>query len=159
MKKLIESQVLKILKESTDYNAWVMPSEDKLKLEFKIEHTFKGNDFWEDESDFLNAINSAKIEVITPDKDRKIRYRSRTQSFDDLHDLISTYGSYPEYRNESTLKNLYKRMGNNEELDYPIVVEFANGIRRVFSGNTRMDVAFQMGINPQVLVVQSETNY
>ena len=40
-------------------------------------------------------------------------------------------------------------------MDYPIVIEFSNGSKRVFSGNTRMDIAFQLGINPKVLLIKS----
>jgi hypothetical protein len=40
-------------------------------------------------------------------------------------------------------------------MDLPIVIEFSNGSKRIFSGNTRMDIAFQLGINPKVLLVKS----
>ena len=41
----------------------------------------------------------------------------------------------------------------------PIVVEFPDGSRYVFSGNTRMDVAYQLGIEPLVLVIRSTQDY
>jgi hypothetical protein len=41
-------------------------------------------------------------------------------------------------------------------MDMPIVIEFSNGRQRVFAGNTRMDIAFQLGINPEVLIVKSK---
>jgi hypothetical protein len=41
-------------------------------------------------------------------------------------------------------------------MDYPIVIEDEDGYRRVFSGNTRMDIAFQLGINPKVLLIKGE---
>jgi len=43
-------------------------------------------------------------------------------------------------------------------MDLPIVIEFADGSKRILAGNTRMDVAFQLGINPKVLLVQSKEN-
>lgn len=137
------------------YNSWVMPSDEVLKREFHVEQVLKGNEFWEDEYDFMEAVSRATVEEITPSKDRQIGYRSRTETYDNLLSLIKSYRSYPQFRNEGTLKNLYKRLQENEPLDYPIVVEFSDGARRVFSGNTRMDVAFQLGINPKVLVVKS----
>ena len=39
-------------------------------------------------------------------------------------------------------------------MDYPIVIEDEDGSKRVFSGNTRMDIAFQLGINPKVLLIK-----
>jgi hypothetical protein len=45
-------------------------------------------------------------------------------------------------------------------MDLPIIIEFSDGTRKVFSGNTRLDVAFQLGIEPKVLLIKSEnTNY
>jgi hypothetical protein len=41
-------------------------------------------------------------------------------------------------------------------MDYPIVIEDENGSRRIFSGNTRMDIAFQKNINPKVLLVKGK---
>jgi len=115
----------------------------------------KGNEFWEDEDDFLNAIKNSKITTITPSEDQDIDYRSGTESYEELLDLIQNYRSYPEFRNEKTLKDIYDGFKNNQSMDYPIVIEFEDGSRRVFSGNTRMDIAFQLGINPKVLLVKS----
>jgi hypothetical protein len=41
-------------------------------------------------------------------------------------------------------------------MDRPIVLDFGNGERRVFSGNTRMDAAFHSGIHPEVLVIPAK---
>ena len=48
----------------------------------------KGNEFWEDEEDFLNSINNSKITTITPSEDQDIDYRSGTESYEELLDLI-----------------------------------------------------------------------
>jgi hypothetical protein len=150
---------LKSLLESIAYNAWQMPSLKQLKQEFHVEQVLKRNDFWDDETDFLQAVKAAKVEEITPEKNRRIRYRSNTSSYQSLLSLIKSYRSYPEFRNETTLKKLYTHFKENKELDYPLVVQFADGSRRVFAGNTRMDVAFQLGINPKVLIIQSDREY
>jgi hypothetical protein len=161
--KELKTIIKRIIKEEEEkknfYDAWVVPSDDVLKREFHVEQTLKRNRFWDDEEDFMEAIKNAKIEEITPSKNTGISYRSNTRSFDDLHSLISSYRSYPEFRNEDTLKNLYNRIKENKSLDLPIVIEFSNGRRRVFSGNTRMDVAFQLGVNPKVLIVKSSYEY
>ncbi|MGA1049105.1 MAG: hypothetical protein ACO3UU_13940, partial [Minisyncoccia bacterium] len=85
----------------------------------------------------------------------RIAYRSGTESKEELLDLIKSYRSYPKYRNEKTLENMYNRFETNQSMDMPIVLEFGDGQRRIFAGNTRMDIAFQLGINPKVLLIKS----
>ena len=149
-------KLLDILKEITGFSSWKMPSLSQLKLEFKIEQEMKGNEFWEDQEAFLNAIKNGKVVTITPSEDQNIDYRSGTESYEELLDLIKGYRSYPEFRNEKTLKAIYDGFKTNQPMDYPIVIEDEEGYRRVFSGNTRMDIAFQLGINPKVLLVKGE---
>jgi hypothetical protein len=149
-------KLFEILKEMTGFSNWRMPSLSKLKQEFKIEQEMKGNEFWKDEEEFMNAIKYGKIITITPSEDQDIDYRSRTESYDELLDLIKSYRSYPEFRNEETLKAIYNGFKNNQPMDYPIVIKDEAGFRRVFSGNTRMDVAFQLGIIPKVLLIKGE---
>jgi hypothetical protein len=103
----------------------------------------------------LNAIKNGKIVTITPSEDQNIDYRSGTESYDELLDLIQSYRSYPEFRNEETLKAIYDGFKNNESIDLPIVIELQDGSKRIFSGNTRMDIAFQLGIDPKVILVKS----
>jgi hypothetical protein len=149
-------KLIDILKEIAQFSNWIMPSLSQLKQEFKIEQEIKGNEFWEDEAEFLNAIKNSKIVTITPSEDQDIDYRSGTESYDKLLDLIKSYRSYPEFRNKKTLQSIYDGFKNNLPMDLPVVIEFEDGSRRVFSGNTRMDIAFQLGINPKVLLVKSE---
>jgi len=136
------------------YNSWVMPSDKALAQEYRVEHELKGMNIWPSLKDFVNAVKNAKVVEIDKKMDKEISYRSGTKDFDSLHRLIKSYRSYPKYRNENTLKNLYKRLGNNEPLDYPIIIKRKDGGMRIFSGNTRMDVAFQMGINPKVIIIE-----
>lgn len=150
-------KLLDLLKESVQYTNWVKPSTDSLKKEFKIEHELKGHDFFDSEEEFLEAAHKAQVVTITPSEDARIAYRSRTKSKEELLSLIKGYRSYPKYRNEKTLENMYNRFEQNEPMDMPIVIEFSTGQRRVFGGNTRMDIAFQLGINPKVLLVKSSS--
>jgi hypothetical protein len=149
-------KLIDILKEAMGFSNWVMPSESSLKQEFKIEQEIKGNEFWEDEEDFLNAVKNGKIVTISSSEDQDIDYRSGTTSYEELLDLIQGYRSYPEFRNEKTLKAIYDGFKENKVMDYPIVIEDENNSRRVFSGNTRMDIAFQLGIEPKVLLIRGE---
>lgn len=148
-----------ILKEQMEFDNWKLPSLEQLMLEYKVEHTLKGNDFWDSEEDFLEAVENGEIISISKEEDRNISYRSRTRSKEDLLSLIRGYRSYPQFRNEKTIEKIYEGFMENKPMDLPIVIEFANGRRRIFSGNTRLDIAFQLGITPKVLLVQSETEY
>jgi len=141
-----------------NFNNWKMPSLAQLKQEYKVEHDLKGNEFFESEDDFLNAVEQGQIVEITPAEDQSIEYRSGTTSQKELLDLIRSYRSYPKYRNEDTIQALYDGFKENKPMDLPIVIEFADGSKRILAGNTRMDVAFQLGINPKVLLVQSKEN-
>jgi hypothetical protein len=115
----------------------------------------KGNKFFESEEDFLNAVKNGEIVTITSDQDAEVDYRSGTKSYEELLNLIKSYRSYPEFRNEKTLKSIYDGFKTNQPMDLPIIIKFSGGYKRVFSGNTRMDVAFQLGINPKVLLIKS----
>jgi hypothetical protein len=144
----------KILGESLKFTNWKTPSIDQLKQEFKVEQTLKGNTFFKDEEDFLDKVSKGKILTITESEDQRIGYRSHTDSYESLLSLIKSYRSYPEYRNEKTLKALYDGFKQGKPMDLPLVLEFQNGRRRVFAGNTRLDVAFQLDVNPvKVLMI------
>lgn len=147
-------KLIDILNEIIQFSNWKIPSLSNLKQEFKIEQEMKNNKYWKDEEDFLNAIKNGKIITITPSEDQSIDYRSRTESYEELLDLIQSYKSYPQFRNEETIKAIYNSFKNNQSMDYPIVIEDEDGSRRIFSGNTRMDVAFQLGVNPKVLLIK-----
>ncbi len=148
-------KLLDLLKESVQYTNWVEPSIDSLKKEFKIEHELKGHDFFDSEEDFLEAARKAKVVTITPSEDTRIAYRSGTESKEELLNLIKSYRSYPKYRNEETLENMYNRLKTNQPMDMPIVLEFGDGQRRIFAGNTRMDIAYQLGVNPKVFLIKA----
>jgi hypothetical protein len=147
-------RLIDLLKENIQFTNWKLPSLSQLKQEFKIEQEMKGNEFWDNEADFLNAIKNGEIVTITPSEDQDIDYRSGTTSYEELLDLIKSYRSYPEFRNEKTLKSIYDGFKTNQPMDLPIVIKSEDGYKRVFSGNTRMDIAFQLDINPKVLLIK-----
>jgi hypothetical protein len=158
----MSSLLRKLIKEVIEdkkitFDNWKVPLEDKLKLEFQREHESKGNDFFDSEEDFINAVKNADIITVTNEDDKLIDYRSRTTDKEDLLDLISTYRSWKQgFRTKETFNAIYDGFMNNLPMELPIVIEFADGDRRVFSGNTRMDAAFHLGIEPKVLLVKSD---
>ena len=142
-----------LLLETAKYTNWQIPSDDDLRREFRVEHELKGLSYFSSVNEFLQKCKSAKQVVITPSMNSNIDYRSNTDSFEELLSLIKGYRSYPKYRNAETLKAMYTAFKTNKKMDMPIVLKFKNGRMRVFAGNTRMDIAFQLGINPKVLLV------
>jgi hypothetical protein len=141
------------------YSGWVKPTEKDLQHEYKVEYEIKSlksltGNAWPTFEDFLNSANNARVLEVTPDIDARIAYRSGTNSYDELLNLIKGYRSYPEYRNEKTLKGLYDAFDRGGEMTMPIVLKFKNGNMRVMGGNTRMDVAFQKGYLPKVLLIE-----
>lgn len=141
------------LLEGVKFTNWVKPSATDLKREFRVEHELKGLDYFDSEKSFLAACKAGKVISITKSMDANINYRSGTTSFKELLSLIKTYRSYPTYRNEDTLKDIYKSFKENGSMDLPIVLTDKRGNMRVFSGNTRLDIAFQLGITPKALVI------
>lgn len=150
-------KLINLLKEIEHirFNKWVVPSTKDLKLEFKVEHEFKNLDVFESEESFLEAVKNAKHFTVTKSIDNTIDYRSQTQSKEELMNLIKRYKSYPEFRNEDTVDAIYNGFKENKSMNMPIILKYENNMR-VFSGNTRMDIAFQLGINPVCLLVQTD---
>ena len=154
-------KLLNILMEAEgkiNFTNWVMPTNDILKREFKVEHELKGLHLFDDENSFINAVKGGKIITVTDSIDRTIQRRSRTSDFDSLFRLIRGYRSYPEFRNKETLMAIYDGFKEGKPMEYPIVLELPDGKLSVFSGNTRMDIAFQLGIEPKVIVAKVENN-
>lgn len=133
---------------------WIKPSETQLKQEFKIEHELKGHKYFASEAEFQRAVDEAKVEKITPEMDQAIQNKSRHNSREGIISSNMSYKSWPKYRNENTIDGIYEGMKSGAKMDMPIVLEFKDGTRRMFSGNTRMDIAFQSGKNPEALIVK-----
>ena len=139
------------------FNNWVRSSPQTLQREYHVEYELKNfgqyyNDPFPTVEDFINAYNNSDTLDVTPSIDREIDYRSRTKSKESLIDMIKQYRSYPEFRNEKTVEEIYDGFANNRAMEMPIVIQFSDHMR-VFSGNTRMDVAFQLSINPKVVII------
>jgi len=139
---------------ATYYNAWVRPDAEQLRLEFRVEHELKGMTVFQDVTQFLEAARLAKPERITISKDREIEYRSRTRNKEELLNLLRGYRSWGTYRSEEKVDRIYDRFRTNQPMDMPLVLEWPNGRRRVFAGNTRMDIARHLDLDPTVLIIK-----
>lgn len=153
-KKLMEN-----LYEQVKFTNWVFPKRKDLELEYKVEYEIKPlkdmtNDAFPTFKDFEKAVSQGKVVEVDPSLDRKIDYRSHTKNQEQLLNLIRGYGSYPKYRNEDTVQAIYDGFENNSPMKMPLVLRFPKtGDLRIMGGNTRMDVARHMGVNPKVIVV------
>lgn len=142
------------------FTNWVMPSKSTLEREYQIEYELKNlgrrlGDPFPTNEDFIKACREGEIIVVDSSMDDEIDYRSRTTSKAELLSLIKTYRSYPEFRNEQTLDQIYEGFKNNKPMEMPIIISQDGGrYIRIFSGNTRMDVAFQLGINPKAILLE-----
>lgn len=142
--------------QKINYSNWMIPNTDSLRQEYEIEykkhviHQF--GKLWNSFHEFQIAIKNAQIKQINKNFDLNIDNRTHTNSFLSLLGMIKSYKSYPKYRNEKTLKNLYNRFKQNKPMDMPIVLN-DNENYWIMSGNTRMDIAFQLGINPKILII------
>jgi 8-oxo-dGTP pyrophosphatase MutT (NUDIX family) len=147
--------VSRLIEESQ--SSWKKPDSKSIQHEYDIEYTHHAKHHYghifPTVGHFKRAIDASPVVKVTPDMDSKIGYRSHTKDFDSLHSLISGYASYPEFRNKDTLTSLNHRIKNGHPTDMPIVFKHSNGSLRVFSGNTRMDIAKHHGIHPEVVVV------
>jgi hypothetical protein len=156
IKKYLENILLENIQE---FDNWRMPSLEQLKLEYKVEDVLKGNNFWESEDEFLEAVADGRVLSLSSEEDYNVGYRSRTRSKESLISLLKSYKSWGKYRTNETVEAIYDGFKENRPMDLPIVVEFKNGRKRIFSGNTRLDVAFQLGITPEILLIKSKENY
>lgn len=149
-----ESRYIRFLYESSvdsiklkNFDNWIVPPDDVLEREYHVEFELKGLDErlgfpFEDSKDFVEAVKNSPIEDVGG---KRISYRSHTRSKVELLDLIRTYRSYPEFRNEDTVEAIYDGFKNNDPMELPIVLDFGDSYR-ILSGNTRMDIADQLGV-------------
>ena len=80
--------LLQEIEGKINFTNWVVPSDDVLKREYKVEHTLKGLHYFTSEKDFIDAVKGGKITTINNAIDRTIQRRSRTSDFDSLFRLI-----------------------------------------------------------------------
>ena len=120
---------------------WVHPDDANIEHEYNVEvklhqpHLLKKYPTVEH---FKKAVKEATPTVITYQND-DFGGRSHTRNFDELHDLISGYGSYPKFRNKKTLTALSKSIkGGKDPVPMPILTKNA-----ILGGNTRADLSMQ----------------
>lgn len=170
LSKKLHNRLIQFLNENTQFTNWVLPSDEDLALEYKLEYENKGlgrylertmsdygieigDNVFPDANAFIQAAKSSKPMLVDKSKDSRIEYRSNCNSVQCLVSLIKGYASYPKYRNEDTINALAQGFEQNKPMKMPIVLQFSDNSYRVMGGNTRMDMAFIKGVNPKVIVI------
>ena len=146
---IIESKNIK-------FSNWIIPDKKALELEYNVEYKNHTRDIygdiWPTFKDFYNTVKQATVKEINNNFDNRIGNRSKTKSYSQLIGLVSMYQSWPKYRNEQTVKDIYTGFKTNKPMKMPLILKNNNNYT-VMSGNTRMDIAFQLGINPKALII------
>jgi GNAT superfamily N-acetyltransferase len=138
-------------KASLPYSNWRHNSSEDIENEYNWEYKnrWKNSGLFPTANHFHDAVKNAKIVQVTPEMDENIHNRSRTESIEELKDLVSGY------RFPRDVDRIVRGFQNNDAIPHPIVIK-QNGRYTVMSGNTRMDAARLHGINPHVAIVDMD---
>jgi hypothetical protein len=147
------------------YNKWVFPSTQSISNEFDREVVNKNlwlhiDNIPTSKQEFVQLVKKSPVVTVDKNIDFRIEYRSRTKTKDELLNLLKTYKSWGTFRTPETLDALYNKFNNNSELDMPILIGYirnGNKVVRVLSGNTRMDIAFQLNNEVKAIFVDLTT--
>lgn len=139
-----------LVESAASFNNWVRPSDQVITREYKVEYELKGlgaryGDPFPTAQDFVAAVRNSKVAQISRSLDRMVGYRSGTRTKESLISLLKSYRSWPEFRNEKTVDAIYDGFENNSPMEMPIILKH-KGNMRIFSGNTRADIAFQLDL-------------
>ncbi len=115
-----------------------------------IRHLF--GEIWPQLDDFIFAAKQGSIELLTEPLALRLDNLSHLRTMEELVQLVSAYQSWPEYRNMDTLRDMIMRFKRHAPLTMPIVLD-QQGCYFLMAGNTKLNIAFMMGIVPKILVV------
>lgn len=134
---------------------WIHPDDQSIENEYKYEYLNHHAQYgFKNLEHFKDSVQNATVLHVTPEVDRKIGYRSHTKSFEGLHDLIKGYASYPQYRNEKTLRDLSDRIKEGKPVHYPMLLKWPDGRLTIMGGNTRADLSMQHHGHYDALVLE-----
>lgn len=145
--------------ETPQFNNWVFPNAATLQADYE-EYKKKEMKKWQARSstmgfrfpifdtlqDFVSALRSAPVITLTKEHDRRVMNRSHTSSIEDLKSLV---GGYNMPRDVDRIVQGYQ---SNAAIPYPIILKGSHG-EWIMAGNTRLDTAFILGLQPKVLYV------
>lgn len=124
---------------------WIENPKDQIEAEYEREFVrYFGRVLSLEE--FSNKLDEGKRVYISVDRDNGIRNMTRCNSITGVVDLIKTYRSYPQYRNEKTIAALYARIVNGMQVHMPLFVK-KDGVVTIIAGNTRQNLAYIAGLD------------
>lgn len=145
-----------MISSASSFNNWTFPTKEELKKEYDVEYQYhilwEYGPIWSSFDDFVNAAGRGVNYQLSHRDDLQIDNRSHCNTMTELVSLVSTYRSWPKFRNMNTLMDMINRFRNNEPMKMPIILDH-HGNKRIMSGNTKLDIAFMMNVVPQVLVI------
>ncbi|MFW6007763.1 MAG: hypothetical protein ACOCP8_00750 [archaeon] len=157
LNKISKNELDELIKDCSDFTNWVEPDNESLQLEYNVEYQhhirFEYGEIWPTFEDFKDSINKGQIITLSKNDDLNINNRSHTLNMEELINLVSSYRSWPEFRNEDTVKDIIVGFKEDKEMTMPIIIE-DKGYKQIMSGNTRLDIAFMMNVKPKIILVQ-----
>jgi hypothetical protein len=133
------------------FNNWVSPSTDEIKRSYygeSVPNNEGAHEYFDSLGKYTKSLKDARVIKIDKFGDGYIGGRTHANTQRKL------FNKFPDKKQE--IMSLYEKMNNNESVFIPIVVVFESGDRVIVSGNIVMDIAFQLGIEPKVLLVYSD---
>jgi hypothetical protein len=141
-----------------NFTNWIWPDNESLGLEWKVEWEMKGLEDYYSGISFPNAesfITAIKKYGFTQSFNKsefsKINYATVLPDKQSIMRMISSYRSYPKYRNEQTVDAIFQGFSENKPMKMPIVLKFQNDYR-ILSGNTRANISLINNIPVKCIV-------
>ena len=145
--------------ETPKFNNWVFPNAATLQADFE-EYKKKEDYKWKSRAanmgfrfpifdtfqDFSSALHSAPVINLTKEHDRRVMNRSHTSSLNGLKSLVSGYNMPRD------VDRIVQGYQSDAAMPYPIILKGSKG-EWIMAGNTRLDTAFILGVQPKVLYV------
>jgi hypothetical protein len=141
------------------YNNWVRYTPESLKSDFS-EYKKKEDSKWKSRAksmgfrfpifdsieDFQKALDNAKVKTLTQQEAMKIGNVALNDTIEDVKDMVSIY------KRPRDVDRIVKGFSSKSKIPMPIELKGSHGIFKL-AGNTRLNIAFIMGIIPEVLIV------
>lgn len=128
------------------FTNWVFPSNDEVKSAY-----VNSKGYFNSFKEFFTEVKDARVVKIDSFGDDYIDGRTQANTQRKL------FNRFPDKKQE--ILSIYDKLSKNEKVPAPIVIVFESGERTIVSGNIVMDIAFQLNIEPKILLVKSPFDY
>jgi len=143
----------------TEQSRWVLFTPESFKWDF-TEYKKKEDKKWKsramqigsrfpifkDEADFRSSLKGATTKVLSRREASKIGNVALTNSLEDLKSMTSNYVRPRD------IDRIVRGLESNDKMPMPIVLKGRNGLF-ILAGNSRLNVAYNMGTEPKVAII------